>query len=149
MNSAESGGRIVVGVDGSASSKAALVWAARYAAVTDSELNIVAAFHYPETYGWSISEPEMNLSAATTSMLVAAVDEVLHSQSPITHNQVVTLGFAKTVLLEASKDAALLVVGCRGQAAAQGQVIGSVSAYLAAHARCPVVVVHGPTDEHL
>jgi nucleotide-binding universal stress UspA family protein len=51
-------------------------------------------------------------------------------------------GTAAQVLVDASEDADLLVVGSRGLGGLKGMVLGSVSHHCAAHAHCPVVVVH-------
>jgi nucleotide-binding universal stress UspA family protein len=51
-------------------------------------------------------------------------------------------GQAASVLHQAAQGADLLVVGSRGRGGFTGLVIGSVSEHLAAHAPCPIVIVH-------
>ena len=53
------------------------------------------------------------------------------------------MGPAAPNLIEASKDAAMLVLGTRGRGGFKGLVMGSVSSSLAAHAQCPVLIHHG------
>ncbi|MGZ4543436.1 MAG: universal stress protein, partial [Mycobacteriaceae bacterium] len=50
--------RIVVGVDGSAGSKAALRWAAAQAKLSGATLDAVAAWNYPASYGWAPVYPD-------------------------------------------------------------------------------------------
>ena len=50
--------RIVVGVDGSESSKQALRWAARQAGFTGALLEAVTGWEYPAFYGWAAAMPD-------------------------------------------------------------------------------------------
>jgi nucleotide-binding universal stress UspA family protein len=59
-------------------------------------------------------------------------------------SQLVCQGFAQDVLVAASMAADLLVVGSRGRGAVRTLLLGSVSAHVASHAHCPVVVVPHP-----
>jgi nucleotide-binding universal stress UspA family protein len=58
-------------------------------------------------------------------------------------NLVVREGNPAHVLLESSAGAMMLVVGSRGRGGFAGLILGSVSAAVAEHASCPVLVVHG------
>ena len=133
--------RIVVGVDGSQSSKAALAWAARQATLTRLPLAVVAAWEIP-TYGWSIPQPDaLDLHADAEAMLAAAIDEVLGADPGVELSTLAIEGHPALVLTEESKSASLIVVGSRGHGEFVGMLLGSVSEFLTAHAHCPVVVI--------
>lgn len=70
---------------------------------------------------------------------------------PIPLLTVVAEGDPAASLIEASKDADLLVLGTRGRSPWSGLLLGSVSQRCAAAAACPVVLVKVPgerTDQH-
>jgi nucleotide-binding universal stress UspA family protein len=141
---------IVVGVDGSEPSKAALRWAVRQAALTHARLEVVWAWEFPPMYGFAIGYPEdLDLEAEAKEQLSNVVAEILGPDPGIEVTQTVVEGHPALVLQELSGDASLLVVGCRGLGAFRGMVLGSVSAFLASHARSPVVIIHAPhADGH-
>ena len=78
--------------------------------------------------------------------LTRQVDQVFGAHRPQDLRLVVREGYPAHVLIEASKDAALLVVGSRGHGGFVGLLLGSVSANCAERANCPVVVVHPSTS---
>ena len=55
-------------------------------------------------------------------------------------------GRAASVMLEAARDADMLIIGSRGHGGFTGLLLGSVSAECAEHSSCPVLVVHGPRE---
>ena len=131
--------RIVVGVDGSPWSKAALAWAARQAELTGAVVEAVTAWELPATSGL---DPQLYLDypAAAAKMLTDAISE-LDSRAPV-HPRVEP-GHAAEVLAEASAGAELLVVGSRGHGGFLGALLGSVSLHCHHHAHSPVVVIRG------
>ena len=135
--------RIVVGVDGSPSSKAALRWAARLAAATGASIQATIAWEYPETYGWPVGWNEWHPEVDAAKVIQDTVDAVFGPERPTSLETVVSEGHARDVLLAASEGALMLVVGSRGHGGFAGMLLGSVSAACAEHARCPVLVVHG------
>ncbi|MFI9357981.1 universal stress protein [Streptomyces lydicus] len=143
-------GRIVVGVDGSESSKEALRWAVRQAELTGATVNAVIAWEYPPLYGsigWldAPQELEGNIKLWAGQALDGAISEVVKTADAARVHPTVAYGTAPAVLLDAARDASLLVVGSRGHGGFAGALLGSVSQHCTQHAPCPVVVVraHG------
>ena len=60
-------------------------------------------------------------------------------------NSELLVGATVATLIDLSKEAEMIVVGCRGRGALQQRLLGSVSAGLVHHSYCPVAVIH---DEH-
>lgn len=146
MSNEATGGRLVVGVDGSAGSAEALRWAARYATRMHATIDAVIAWRPPVTYGWAYETDEWHPEIDAEKTLTAQVDQVFGAQRPPNLRLVVREGHPAQVLIEASKGAALLVVGSRGHGGFVGLLLGSVSANCAERAPCPVVVVHPSTN---
>jgi len=144
-----SGGLIVVGVDGSDSSIDALHWAAAQAKRTGSALRVMATWAYPSSLGWAPSWPEdWDPQKETENALTKVIEDALGSDPGIEVSQLVVEGHAAQVLVKASEDADLMVVGSRGHGAFTGMLLGSVSEYLATHCRCPVLIVHYKDKDH-
>ena len=134
--------RIVVGVDGSGPSKAALRWAIHQAKLTGSSVDAVAAWHYPSAYGLApSSESPLDFEANAKSALVEALAEVSGQEPDVPIRPLVAEGVAADVLLREAKGADLLVVGSRGHGGFASALLGSVSMYCVLHAHCPVLVL--------
>jgi nucleotide-binding universal stress UspA family protein len=143
-DSTAQGERVVVGVDGSNSSRLALEWAANQAHRTGARLRVVAAWDWPASYGWTVPIPaDYNPEADSRSMVIGLVEEVqkIHTDLPVEWSTI--QGHPAPVLIEVSKDADLLVVGSRGHGEFAGMLLGSVSEHCAAAGHCTVVVVRG------
>jgi nucleotide-binding universal stress UspA family protein len=134
-------GRIVVGVDGSEPSRLALQWGAFLAASVGTTVDAVIAWQLPVTYGWTA--PQWDPCAEMTAVLNESVHAVFGDRPPVPIRAQAREGGAARVLIEASHGAHMLVVGSRGHGGFVGLLIGSVSAIVAEHAACPVLVVHG------
>jgi nucleotide-binding universal stress UspA family protein len=136
------GARVVVGVDGSARSLAALRWAATEAKARDAELEVVHAWHLPAvTAGpWVTVAPRPDELAGWAHDVLnrALADPSLVGVRATGHT---THGGAAGVLLDRAKGAGLVVVGSRGHGAVAGWLLGSVSRQLVHHAPCPVIVI--------
>jgi len=140
--------RIVVGVDGSPSSRAALRWAVRQAACTGGAVDAVIAWQIPvivQSYGWApIGAQEVADFEAEARKAIDAVisEEVEPADQHLVTSQVVN-GHPAQVLLDAASGADLLVVGTRGHGAFAEALLGSVSQYCVHHAHCPVLIMRG------
>jgi nucleotide-binding universal stress UspA family protein len=136
---------IVVGVDGSPSSRTALNWAAAEAADHGADLVVVNVWEHtipPPAGSATVSEHYVpDPSQRTADDLVQVIKEELGEQPPLLVQPRVKQGAAAKVLIEESAEADLLVVGTRGHGGFTGLVLGSVSQHVAAYARCPVAVV--------
>lgn len=139
--------RIVVAVDGSPASEAAIAWAAKQAELTGAELQAVTAWQIPAlAYGSVLFPAESDLERASAETLEESLDKVLGKDRAKVSTRVIQ-GPAALVLVEAAKGADLLVMGSRGHGAFAGMLLGSVSDYCVARAPCPVVVVRDPRGE--
>jgi nucleotide-binding universal stress UspA family protein len=139
-------GKIVVGVDGSAGSRRALVWARAEAELRAATLEVVTVWQYPVTttlpaFG-VMPTPDDLADEARRSLLAVITEEGISADGPVDVTTLVTEGVAAHALLEAAKDADLLVVGSRGHGGFTGLLLGSVSQQCVIHATCPVVIVH-------
>jgi nucleotide-binding universal stress UspA family protein len=139
---------VVVGVDGSAESVVALRWAARYAAATGARIRALLAWHYPGAAGEAPVgvAPEAIRSQTDDQMdqtLDEAIAKVYAGQETAGVEKSTSYGHPAQALIEASREADLLVVGSHGHGAFTGMLVGSVSIHCVTGAFCPVVVVRG------
>lgn len=134
---------IVVGVDGSPESRSALRWAARLAAAIDARIEVVMAWEFLPSYGWAGVPPLAVPQSELEDQLATIVTEVFDGEVPAGLRSRVLEGSAAALLVAESKNAQLVVVGSRGHGGFAGLLLGSVSAKVAEHAACPVLVVHG------
>lgn len=136
----------MVGVDGSDCSIAALRWAAEQARLTRRPLRAIMTWEWPRVYGDPIVWPaDMSFEADAVHVLRECTEKVLGPDGADDVDLEVLEGHPAVVLRDESARAELLVVGSRGHGEFTGMLIGSVSEFLAVHARCPVVIVRGGT----
>lgn len=145
-------GLVVVGVDGSASSLAAVEVAAREARLRGAGLRVVHAVVWPATHvplGRSAPGPPEDGPQNEVDRLVAEAVERARTGAPdVDVRHVVVTGEPLTVLEAQSRGAELVVVGSRGMGGFVGLLVGSTAVHLAAHGRCPVLVVRDrPRDD--
>jgi nucleotide-binding universal stress UspA family protein len=145
--------RLVVGIDGSPHSAAALRWAVNDAAQqVDAEVTAVLAWQEP-----FVSIPGAfdrdELEQAYKTFVVQTINEIVPSP-PVPLTSLVAEGDPIESLIQAAEGADLLVLGSKGRSTFRGLMLGSVAAACAAHSPCPVVLVRegdapGPRPSHL
>lgn len=131
------GMHIVVGVDGSRPAERALVWAAEAASRVRGQLVIAHGGYAPtkaEVASGDVSDHTRDLLREAVATAIDVGDDcdvttVLRDTQPA------------QLLLELSEDAQIVVIGTHGKGRITGALLGSVAYRVAAHARCPVVVV--------
>jgi nucleotide-binding universal stress UspA family protein len=142
--------RIVVGVDGSPSSKAALAWAVRQAELAGASVEAVIAWRYPVMAGGVPYAPgpiyTTDYGEFAATVLNSAVRETVDPDGPVKVSVTAREGNAAQVLLADSDGADLLVVGSRGHGGFTEALLGSVSQACVHHARCPVVIIREPAS---
>jgi nucleotide-binding universal stress UspA family protein len=132
--------RIVVGIDGSKASLIALEWAVRQAEFTGSSLEILAAWEWPTSYGWSVIPDGYDPAEDLKKMLEPILGTLRVGHPNVVVKSKIVEGHPAPLLINASHGASLLVVGSRGHGEFVGMLIGSTSEHCVAHAACPVVV---------
>ena len=146
--------KIVLAIDGSDFSKEAVKELAKMPLPNDSEISIINVYEHP-----AMSTPELMATGGSLNnyfeefingaqkmgdKIVLEASNVLKSKNEefiITTN--VVSGLPKSAILEKAEsfDADLIVVGSQGQGAFSRFLLGSVSQYLATHAKCSVMIV--------
>jgi nucleotide-binding universal stress UspA family protein len=141
------GPRIVVGIDGSPSSRTALHWAIRYAHLTGGTVDAIMAVHVPVTlasYPWaSLDETDDLDDSALTALQAVLEAEVEADDSHLVGARVLN-GHPAEVLVQATADADLLVVGSHGHGRFTDALLGSVGQHCVHHAHCPVLIMRRP-----
>jgi nucleotide-binding universal stress UspA family protein len=139
------GRAVVVGIDGSLSSRQALRFAAKEARQRNAALTIVMSQADGLRHGGVAAATDDRLQAAQRTARTIVEQEV-HDHTGLTLEVVTTTTPPTTALVDRSADADLLVVGSRGRGGFRGLVMGSVSLQCVLHAHCPVVVVRTDYD---
>lgn len=136
--------RIVVGTDGSENSLSAVRWALREGALRGVEVDVVHAWHFTpmvDPMGIAVIPPTAEIQASAQQVLAATMKKVEADRAGVRVNEVVAQGSPAGTLLNAARDADLLVVGRRGHGGFVGLLLGSVATQVVHHSPCPVVVV--------
>ncbi|MER6032985.1 universal stress protein [Streptomyces sp. NPDC001835] len=141
---------VVVGVDGSPSSMDAVEVAAREAGPRGAELRLVHAFGWPSIHlppgGTPWSPAAAGVREMVDGTLAKAEERAREAVPELAVTREVAVGEPLMVLEIESHTASLLVVGSRGLGGFGGLLLGSTGVHLAAHGRCPVLVVRGRPD---
>jgi len=140
--------RIVVGVDGSASSRTALRWAVRQANLTNGTVDAVLAWEIPivlQSYnmGPIYVDQDGGFEEDAKKTVEAVISEEVEPADNQRVRRLVINGHPAQVLLDVAAGADLLVVGSRGHGKFAEALLGSVSQNCAHHASCPVLIMRG------
>ncbi len=137
---------IIVGVDGSPASKVAVYWAARDAAMRNIPLTVVHVLPSPAImwegapmpagFGEWQQEQGRRILAEALKTAEETTEHPLQVSSELIGAAVIS------TLVDLSKEATMIVVGCHGRGALRSGLLGSVSSALVHHAHCPVAVIH-------
>lgn len=138
-------GLIIVGVDGSPSSLAAVGAAAEEARRRGTGLRVVHAFLWPALHvplgAPALGPPESGLRTMADKLVAEAVAHARSVAPDVEVSHTVVTGEPLTVLEAQSPEAELVVVGSRGMGGFIGLLVGSTAVHLAGHGQCPVLVV--------
>lgn len=135
---------VLVGYDGSDLAIQALDWALDEAELRKLPLTVVHSWQWP--YGTADEDVRRHLRVAAEHVLWHGAERARARRSVTRVDTDLYEGHPAERLVRLSTGADLVVVGSRGLGALRRTMVGSVAAHVAAHARCPVVVVrgHGP-----
>lgn len=146
-------GSVVVGVDGSPAANRALAWATAEATRRSLPLHLlcaretyIGAAHLDSSVAWT--DPTLDALDSSLTVVEEGVDYVrqVSPQVEVTFSR--PWGRPAQHLVDASREAEMVVVGNRGHGRLASVVLGTVSIQVAAHARCPVVVMREGQPEH-
>lgn len=140
------GGRIVVGVDGSDCSLAALAWAINAAEARGSSVDAVLVWSEappPVGVGMIPTTPPTPIERVRQAQLahLRALVRPVRGRSQVPVRELVFEGAPVRTLRSLAEGADMLVLGSHGYGPVRSTVMGSVSAGCIRHARCPVVVI--------
>ncbi len=144
------GFRIVVGVDGSDGGRRALEWALEEARLRKGSVLAVCAYMLPAMIANAAFLPEEptwfeEMEDTSVKLVQTEIAEAESEGAPVDTSWRVVRDRPAEALLEASRDADLLVVGSRGLGGFRGLLLGSVSQQVVSHAHCPVLIIR-PRD---
>ena len=143
-------GTIVVGVDGSSSSRPALVWAVKQAVAEHRPLTLLHALP-PATPSWlgpagTHGQDAHEVSLREGQAVLDRARQAVQRLSPeVTVNDLFRRNDPREALVDVSETASMIVLGSRGRGHLQSLLLGSTAVAVVRHARCPVVV-HRPTN---
>jgi nucleotide-binding universal stress UspA family protein len=148
MNSAESPGPVVVGIDGSEAAIGAAEWAVKEAVHQDVPLRLV---HVIQVAGESIASASACPAEEdyAESSLRAACLAAEATGLPVKIDTAVLHGDVDSVLLAESNSATMICVGSLGIGRMASRVLGSTAVTLAEQAQCPVAIIRRTEDRPL
>jgi len=136
---------IVVGVDSSFESKAALRWAVDEAKLRGTSVLVLYAWQWPAVGSTTFLPAEMldpeYFAGRARQVVEAAVAEVAAPDGAVEVEGRAVEGQPAQTLIDAAHEGDLLVLGSRGHGGFAGLMLGSVGQHCVHHAHCPVVIV--------
>jgi nucleotide-binding universal stress UspA family protein len=135
--------RILVAVDGSLNSDRAVEAAAEVAKAQGAELSVCHAFHIPEQYKTDLMDELEEALTADASRILKHAENVAERAGVTAKTKLLRKGHPTEAIVAYAGEieADLIVVGVRGRTPGQGRAMGSVSAAVAEHAACSVLLV--------
>jgi nucleotide-binding universal stress UspA family protein len=138
---------IVVGIDGSHHATRALEWALKEGALERARVTVLTV-HPVAASPWTGNPVLLEGDPEDQDKMLNAAEELTHkvagqlgeSRPPSVKVRAIS-GYPAKELIEASRDADLVVVGSRGAGGFAKLMVGSISSQVVEHAHCPVVVV--------
>ncbi|WP_087096021.1 universal stress protein [Nocardiopsis sp. JB363] len=147
-------GKVVVGVDGSDSSRRALRFALRHALLTGSSVEVVNSWEVPlpqDTESLAADAGAMHeevFDRQSEEIVAGVLAEVIDDQTEDLDISAVRMQEDPVeALTRASQEADLIVVGSRGRGGVRGLIMGSTSQGILHHAKVPVAVLPPHSDE--
>jgi len=145
---------IIVGIDGSANSETALEWAVQEAAIRQVPLRVITIFRQAVSH-WGagpVTYPQDNAVAMRAREAAQdATDKALAHAGDARPNSVTVeavSGIPAEELVNASKDADMIVMGSRGAGGFARLLLGSVGSQVVHHAHCPIVIIPAGERHH-
>lgn len=142
---------VLVGYDGSAAAKVALDWAAETARQQDRRLTVLHCVDLSMVGAFPVYDAATVLPEIEEAGLAVLAEGVERAGAIVGTERVRPLsavGSGASELVEASRDADLVVTGSRGRGRVLGGLLGSTSYAVTAHAHCPAVVVRAPSESN-
>ena len=151
MNTGTGKGHMLVALDGSPSSIAALEWAFKHAAGLKMNVEVVNVWEHVDStlivagmgFGSDAYVGESDPKVWSEQILQGSVSQIFGGHSDQVKITSIEGGVVRT-LVELSKEADLMVMGSRSHGKFTDLILGSVSASCTAKSKCPVLIVHGP-----
>jgi nucleotide-binding universal stress UspA family protein len=137
-------GSIVVGYDGSDSSKAALGQAVELAKGLGDEIVLAFGYAPPGLWGGEIAEHEVAIEEFGQKLMGEAKQQVQTGGVQVTYELVAKRGAEALLDVARQRSARMIVVGSSGETPLKGAILGSTPYKLLHQTECPVLVVPAP-----
>ncbi len=139
-------GSIVVGVDGSPAARRALAWAIDQVVCERRPITLVHAVGpqgrvWMDQAGFDTRIGLEHMQTSSQRLLAEARAEVARRAPEVDVHEILRVADPRDVLLDLSRDAAMIVVGSRGRGRVRSLLLGSVGVAVTRHAECPVIVL--------